>query len=381
VIDNKNGNSGIDSNPPAFGAGQSGHDITRIIFQVLSIGILICAVVWILRPFLLSIVWAGMIVVTTWPILIKLDARLKNKRGLAVVVMTVALLLVIIVPLLSTIVVIIQKSDEIYGWLKSLQTFTVPPPPDWLKTIPLIGPKLADLWQPYTALGMEGLRTYLAPYSMKVATWFLNQAGTIGMLVIEFLLTVILAAMLYAKGERVSTGICRFARRLAGQQGEDVAILAAKAIRGVALGVVVTAMVQATVGGLGLIITGVPAVALLTAMMFVLCLAQIGPAPILVPAVIWVFWQYGVLWGTILAVFFILAITLDGFVRPFLIRKGADMPLVLILIGVIGGLMAFGIIGLFIGPVALVVAHTLLNAWVSDGAAGETVSNEEDDGI
>jgi predicted PurR-regulated permease PerM len=170
--------------------------------------------------------------------------------------------------------------------------------------------------------------------------------------------------MFYAKGESVSAWILRFARRLAGPQGESVAVLAAKAIRSVALGVVVTAFLQATVAGLGLLVTGVPAAVLLTAMMFVLSLAQIGPAPILLPAVVWVFWKFGVIWGSILLIFSVLALILDNFVRPFLIKKGADLPLVLILVGVIGGLIAFGVIGLFIGPVVLVVAHTLLNAWV-----------------
>jgi predicted PurR-regulated permease PerM len=305
-----------------------------------------------------------MIVITTWPILIRLEARLKNRRGLSVSIMTLALLLIFISPLLSAILVIIQRSDDIYGWVESLSTFTIPPPPGWVKTFPLIGPKLAEVWEPYTALGMKGIGPYLAPYSRKVATWFLTQAGTAGMLIVEFLFTVILAAMFYAKGESVSAWILRFARRLAGPQGESVAVLAAKAIRSVALGVVVTAFLQATVAGLGLLVTGVPAAVLLTAMMFVLSLAQIGPAPILLPAVVWVFWKFGVIWGSILLIFSVLALILDNFVRPFLIKKGADLPLVLILVGVIGGLIAFGVIGLFIGPVVLVVAHTLLNAWV-----------------
>jgi predicted PurR-regulated permease PerM len=378
MIDNQQRTPETAPKPPANGENQGRPDVTRITFQVLSIGVLISAVVWILRPFLISIIWAGMIVVTTWPILLKLEARLKNKRGLAVAVMTLGLLMVLIVPLLSAIGVIIQRSDDIYVWLQSLRTFTVPPPPTWLSTIPLVGPRLFEYWQPYTDLGMKGLGTYLAPYSMKAATWFLNQAGTVGMMVIQFLLTVIIAAMLYAKGETVSTWFCRFARRLAGQQGEAVTILAAKAVRGVALGVVVTAALQAMVAGLGLIVTGVPAAVLLTAVMLVLSLAQIGPVPVLIPAVIWVYWQYGVLWGTILVVFSILAVILDNFVRPFLIRKGADLPLVLILFGVIGGLIAFGVMGLFIGPVVLVVAHTLLTAWVLEESAGETVFNEEE---
>jgi predicted PurR-regulated permease PerM len=110
--------------------------------------------------------------------------------------------------------------------------------------------------------------------------------------------------------------------------------------------------------------------------MFMLCLAQIGPALVLIPALIWVYWNDGVLWGTILLVFAVLAMTLDNFVRPVLIRKGVDLPLVMIFAGVIGGLVAFGIVGLFIGPVVLAVAHTLLKAWVSGDAEGEVNSDQ-----
>jgi predicted PurR-regulated permease PerM len=352
------------------------HDVTRTTLQVLSIGLLISAVVWIIRPFVTSIIWAGMIVVTTWPILLALQTRLKNKRWLAVAIMTVALLLVVVIPFLFAIAAIIKGADDGYIWVKSLSTVTVPPPPEWLGGIPLAGPRLDDLWKQVSVTGPEEVFTYLAPYAKQILSWFASQAGTIGMVVLQFLLTVVIAAILYSKGEATSAGIGSFARRLAGEQGEAVMLLAEKAIRGVALGVVVTAVIQATVGGIGLVITGVPAAALLTAVMFMFCLAQIGPSLVLVPALIWVYWNDGALWGTILLVFVVLAVILDNFVRPVLIRKGVDLPLVMIFAGVIGGLIAFGIMGLFIGPVVLAVAHILLKAWVSGGAHEKTISKE-----
>ncbi len=339
-------------------------DITSVMFQILSIGILIGAVVWILRPFLISIVWAGMIVITTWPVLSRLQVKLKNRRGLAVTLMTFALLLIVVVPLLCAVIAIIQKTPDFYTWFKSLSTFAMPPQPEWLAAVPLIGTKLADTWQQVATLGLKGLGTYLAPYAMKAATWLVTQAGTIGMLVIQFLLTVVIAAIFYATGDGVAAGVRGFARRLAGEQGEAVTILAARAVRGVALGVVVTAAIQTAIAGLGLLVTGVPGAMLLTAVIFVLCLAQIGPILLLIPAIIWAYWQRGAFPGTILLAFSILAGTVDNFVRPYLIRKGADMPLVMILAGVIGGLIAFGIIGLFVGPVVLAVAYTLLGAWI-----------------
>lgn len=346
-------------------------DITRTTLQVIFIGILIGAVVWTIRPFITSIIWAGMIVVTTWPIMLVLEARLKNKRWLATAIMTVALLLVVVVPIFLAIVAIIKGAEGGYIWVKSLSALTIPPPPQWLTEIPLVGQKLTDLWKQLAATDPKEVYTYLTPYARQTLKWFVAQAGSVGMVVIQFFLTVIIAAILYFKGEAASAGILSFARRLGGKQGETVIMLSEKAIRGVALGVVVTAIIQASVGGMGLIVAGIPAAALLTAVMFVLCLAQVGPSPVMIPAVIWVYWKDGVLWGSILLVFVILSLTLDNFVRPVLIKKGADLPLIMIFAGVIGGLIAFGIIGLFIGPVVLAVAHTLLKAWVSGGTEEE----------
>ncbi len=353
------------------------HDVTRTTLQILFIAVLIGAVGWVMRPFISSIVWAGMIVVTTWPVLLRLQGRLRNKRWLAVMIMTVALLLVVVIPVLLAITAIIMGADDGFAWLKSLSTLPAPPPPGWLGGVPLAGPKLVDLWKQLSHTGPEQAFTYLAPYARETIKWFIARAGSVGMVVLQFFLTVIIAAIFYARGETASLGIRNFARRLAGRHGVEVMYLAEKAIRGVALGVVVTALMQATIGGIGLLVTGVPAVAILTAVMFMLCLAQAGPTLVLIPALIWVYANDGVLWGTILLVFAVLAVTLDNIIRPVLIRKGADMPLVMIFAGVIGGLLAFGIIGLFIGPVVLAVAYTLLKAWVGGSAGEETAVNEE----
>jgi len=340
-------------------------DITRTTLAVLFISLLIFASFWLVRPFLTAFIWAATIVVATWPLLPGLQKRLWGKRRLAVAVMTLVLLLVLVVPLSLAVVTIVDKADEIVGWFKSLASFTVPSPPQWIASIPLVGAKLADYWQQLAAFSPEDLSARLAPYAGKAVRWFVSQAGSAGMMILQFLLTVIIAAILYANGDTAATGVRIFARRLAGQKGEEAAVLAAKAIRGVALGVVLTAIIQSVLGGIGLAVTGVPAAAVLTAVMFILCVAQLGPGLVLIPSVILLYWQGDTFWGTVLLVWAIPVGILDNFLRPALIRKGADLPLLLIFAGVIGGLIAFGIIGLFIGPVVLAVAYILLKAWVS----------------
>ncbi len=143
-------------------------------------------------------------------------------------------------------------------------------------------------------------------------------------------------------------------------------VLAGQAIRAVALGVVVTALAQTVLAGLGLAVAGIPFAGLLTGVILLFCIAQIGPLPVLVPAVIWLFWSDQTGWGTALLIWTVGVGTMDNVLRPFLIRRGADLPMLLIFSGVIGGLIAFGIVGLFVGPVVLAVTYTLLKDWVGE---------------
>jgi predicted PurR-regulated permease PerM len=220
-----------------------------------------------------------------------------------------------------------------------------------------------------------GLENRATPYVRDVTTWVVSQAGVVGALTVQFLLTVVIAGVMYANGEGAAAMVRRFGRRIGGARGDEAVVLAGKAIRGVALGVGVTAIVQSMIGGIGLAIAGVPLAALLTAVMFMLCIIQVGPTLVLLPATIWVFWQGDTGWGIALAIWTLVVGTMDNFLRPWLIKRGADLPLLLIFAGVIGGLFAFGLVGIFVGPVMLAVSYTLIDAWLNDGdaAAAEVI--------
>ena len=341
-------------------------DITRIVLAVIFIVTLIGSSIWILGPFIGAIVWAATIVVATWPLMISVQAWLWGKRALAVTVMTLLLLCVLIVPLTFAIGTIVSNVDEIAEWTKSLATFKTPSPPQWVANLPLVGARAAELWRYVAAVGLQEIGTRAAPYAGSVIKWFAAQLGNVGVLLVEFLLTVILAGAMYANGERTTARLVRFGRRLAGQGGENAVFLAGQTIRGVALGVVVTALGQAVFGGLGLVIAGVPFAGVLTGVMLFLSIAQIGVVPVLGSAVAWLYWSGESAWGTFMLVWMIIAGTMDNFLRPILIKKGADLPLLLVFAGVVGGLLAFGLIGIFVGPVVLAVADALLKAWIDD---------------
>jgi len=341
-------------------------DIPRITLGVLFIGVMIVSSLWVLRPFIAATIWAGTIVVATWPMMIALQSRLAGRRWLAVAVMTGAMLLLLILPIAMAVATIAEHADDIVRWARAAADAGVPLPPEWVGRVPLVGSKLLRQWQQLATAGHEELAAQAVPYVRTGVYWVAGRAGDLGGLLVHFLLTLVIAAILYTSGETAALGLRRFARRLAGDRGDKAVVLAAQAVRAVALGVVVTALVQSIAAGIGLAIVGFPYATVLTAVILILCIAQLGPLLVLAPAVFWLYWSGDAVSGTVLLVWSVPVGVLDNILRPMLIKRGADLPLLLIFAGVIGGLISFGIIGLFMGPVILAVTYRLLESWVSD---------------
>lgn len=347
-------------------------DIIRPVLAVMALLGLIGVSLWVLAPFIGPTIWAVTIVIATWPLMRHVQRLLWGSRIAASAVMTLALLAVFFVPLGLAIHTVLDNADTVSGWIRKAAT-TLPgsEPPAWLASLPVVGSRAAEFWREITTQNLGPLLSRITPYVGTLATQALKQAGVVGAIAVEFLLTVCLCAVLYAWGEHAARKIRAFARTLAGERGVRTAALAGASIRGVALGVVVTALLQAVLAGIGLAIAGIPGATLLTALMLLLSIAQLGTLPVLIPATIWVFFTGETGWGIALAVWSVFVATMDNFLRPWLIRQGADLPLLLIFAGVIGGLVAFGLVGLFIGPVVLAVTYTLLEAWIHDNEGAD----------
>jgi predicted PurR-regulated permease PerM len=349
----------------------SHRDLARIVLAILGIGVLIVGSLRVMLPFLGALLWAAAIVISTWPLMIRVQGWLGGRRGWAVAVMTVVLLLILFVPLLLAVSTIFAQYDRVAEMAKGLPTMHLPPPPSWVAGVPLVGPRLVERWLELAALDPHELSERLAPHLRTALAWFAQQAGSFGSMVGQFLLTIAISAILYAKGEGAEAWLRRFFRRLSGERGDAIVTLAGKATRAVALGIVVTALAQSVIAAAGLVGVGVPFAGFLTAIVFVLCIAQLGPLLAMVPCVIWLYATGAPGRGTVLLVITIVAQAIDNVIRPVLIRRGADLSLLLILPGVIGGLLWLGIIGLFVGPVILAVTSSLLESWMSSGL-GET---------
>jgi predicted PurR-regulated permease PerM len=281
--------------------------------------------------------------------------------------MTFIMLALFVLPMVAAIATVQEHYQEITRWVGTLGEIRLPLPPEWVKSIPLVGASLDTSWREIVADGPGGIANRLKPYTQEIVAWLASHAGGLGMLFLQVLLTVVLSAVLFWRGEAAGAIIRGFARRLAAERGEGAVVLAGQAIRAVAMGVVVTAIVQTLLAWIGLEFAGVPFASLLAAIMLLLAIAQIGVVPVMVCAVAWLYWQDHDTAASALLVWTIFVGAIDNVLRPILIKQGADLPLLLIFAGVIGGLLGFGVVGLFLGPVILAVSYTLLRAWIDEG--------------
>ena len=352
------------------------HDITRVVLLVLFVVGLILTSFRIVQVFLLATIWAATIVIATWPLMLKVEAWLGQRRGWAVAVMVVVMLLVFVLPLGLAVDSIVENRETISGWISGLPEMTLPSSPAWLQRIPLVGAKIAAAWDDLAVAGVKALLAQLSPRTGDAFGWLLGRLGSFGAALVQFLLTVAIAGILYSKGEIAAQGLRRFGRRLGGDRGDEVVTLAGQSVRAVALGVVVTALVQSALGGIGLASAGIPFAGMLTGAIFLLCIAQLGPILVMIPATIWLYSTGSTGWGTALLVWSVAVGLIDNVLKPMLIKRGADLPILLIFAGVLGGMLAFGVIGLFVGPVVLAITYTLLRSWVATVPADQSYQPE-----
>ncbi|MFM2289238.1 MAG: hypothetical protein RL684_2381 [Pseudomonadota bacterium] len=343
-------------------------DLLGSALRLLVIGLLLYGVCLVLRPFLPAILWALIIVVATWPLLEALQRRLHGRRRLAEVLVSIGLLAVVVAPIAALLATLVARLPELRDLLLRWLAIPWPGPPDWLARLPY-GAEISAQWQVAAARTPEEWSQWLAPWIGKAALWLSARLGTLGSLLLEFVLTLVLVVVFYQHGGTLARQASRLAQRIGGARGEESLRLAAGAVRAIAAGVVLTALAQSLLAGLALLIAGVQAVALLTAAMFMLCVVQVGPLPVLVPVILWLYATGHPVAGTFLVAWSAALSLGDGLVRPLLIRRGAHLPFLLIMAGVFGGLLAFGVAGLFAGPILLAVVLRLMERWMAEAEA------------
>lgn len=340
--------------------------IARITAEaVIRVGLLLVLVYWcftIAQPFLVPIVWGMIIAVAVHPGHEALRQRLDGRGGLAAWIVTILLLVLLIVPLTVLSRALIENGADL-ARLMSEGGLTIPEPPPAIATWPIIGAPIAQFW--HLALANVGTAlAQIAPQLKALGGWLLTFVAGAGFGLFGFLAAIVIAGFLLAHSGGAGDVADSVATRLVGGRGRELVDLAERTVRSVARGIIGTALIQATLVGLGLFAVGIPGAAFLCLITFLLCVVQIGPALVLIGAAVWVFSNTGTLTFVLFVGWALVAGFSDNFLRPYLLSRGGDVPLAVIFIGTIGGLLAHGLIGLFVGPVVFALGFRLFQAWV-----------------
>jgi predicted PurR-regulated permease PerM len=321
-----------------------------------------CVVV--LYPFFSALLWAAILVFTTWPLYEWICSHLRLRRSVAALAMVVLTAIVLVLPIALAAP---SGSDDVAHLRHVIEDALrggLPVSPDWLRDVALVGPSLADLWDHWAAdIGafLEALR----PVFGIVLEGGLSVVLGIANGVVMFLLALFVAFFFYVYGEPIAARMRLMLHRVAGDQADRLAEVTGATVRGVVYGIVGTAVVQGVLTAFGLWLSGVPRPLLLGALAGLISVLPIGAPVVWIPASLWLMGTGHIGWGIFLAVYGVVAVSgADSVIRPWFIARGAHLPFLLTILGVLGGALAFGLLGIFLGPVLLGVGFTLMNEWV-----------------
>ena len=322
--------------------------------------------VLVLYPFFSALLWAAILAFTTWPLFEWLTVRLGLRRGLAALMMVLLTAVVVVLPLglaapaSATDVMHLRHSIEaaLHGGL--------PEAPGWVHGIPVLGPSLADLWNGWAA-DLSAAAVSLKPYLGIVLEGLFHLLLGIAGGVLMFVLALFIAFFFYVYGEPMAEQASAILLRIGGPRGERMLVMVGLTVRGVVYGLLGTAVMQGVLVGIGLALAGVPRPVLLGALAGFISVFPVGAPVVWVPATLWLLANDHLGHGLFLAAWGLVVVSgSDSIVRPWLIARGSELPFLLTVLGVLGGAVAFGLLGIFLGPVLLGVGYTLVNEWAGE---------------
>ena len=334
---------------------------TAIRLGALTLLIGYCAV--IVAPFLLAITWGCIIAIALHGPFLWLSHILGGRRALAAALLVLALLALIVVPGVLLGSSVVDDGQAVLGAFQEGR-LQVPPPSDKVATWPLVGKRVHAAWL-LASQNLESALAALAPHVKPVAATILASAAKFGIGLLQFIFAIVISGVLLASATAGSNLARALATRLAGERGAELTALAAATVRGVTRGILGVALIQSLLAGVALFLAGVPAAGFWTVLALVLCVVQIGPGLVMVPAAIWLFSTADTFTAAAFTAWTVLLMPLDNVLKPLLMGRGLDAPVAVIFVGAIGGFITQGIIGLFVGAVVLVLGHALLRAWLA----------------
>jgi len=336
----------------------------EIVIKAVLLGVVLYYALSLLKPFIIPVVWGIIIAVSLAPLIVKLEKRFQGKRTMIITVLTISAVVAMLLPTYMFSDSVLESSQQLAHNLKE-GTLRIPPPSKSVESWPLVGEKIYTFWHT-AATDLEQtlvqLRPLLSEYGGKIA----SAVGGALAGVLQFVISLIIAAVLLAKNEGSVHIYQAISRRLIGEKGVEWSRLAAMTVRSVVQGIIGIALIQSTLSLIGLILIGVPLAWLWAFGVLFLAIIQLPPIIILGPIIAYVFSYADTTPAVIFAVYGVVVSMSDGFLKPFLLGRGVDIPMLVILLGAIGGMILSGVLGLFVGAVGLALAYKLFMVWLED---------------
>ncbi len=341
--------------------------LSRALEATIRIGLILLLAAWcfqIVQPFIIPVVWGIIIATATYPAYRWLEGALGGRRGIAATLFTLLMMVILITPTLKLAETLVNGSSLLSGYLEG-ESLSIPPPPESIASWPIIGEPLSGFWN----LASENLGAALqqiAPQLKAFGGWLLSAAAGAGLGILMFVVAIVIAGALLANAQGGHRAAYAIATRLAGDRGAEFADLAEATVRSVAQGILGVALIQSLLAGIGFLAVGVPGAGLWALLCLLLAIIQIGIGLVVIPIVIYVFYTADTLTAVLFLIWCTPLTVLDNILKPLLLGRGVNVPMVVIFVGAIGGFLTSGIIGLFVGSVILALGYTLFVAWLAE---------------
>jgi predicted PurR-regulated permease PerM len=356
--------------------------VARALEAAIRIGLVVLLAGWcleIVRPFIIPLIWGIIIAIASYPVYRWLQAALGSRSVLAAAAFALIALAGLIVPAVLLAGTLVETAQALAADL-SRGTIKVPPPPESVALWPVVGKPLQQFW----LLASVNLREALAqigPHLKPFGRWLLAAAAGTGLGILQFIMAIVIAAVFLARVHFSHELAMAIAMRLAGERGIEYAELAGDTIRSVARGILGVALIQSLLAGLGFLAVGLPAAGFLALLCLLLAVVQVGPAPIVVPVIIYVFATADTLTAILFLTWSAVVLVSDNILKPILLGRGVRVPMIIIFIGAIGGLLTSGIVGLFVGAVVLALGYTLFLAWLQNSSVAPTAPGASEEHV
>ncbi|WP_076416623.1 AI-2E family transporter [Shewanella sp. UCD-KL12] len=342
----------------------------------IKIAVIFLVVIWcfeIVKPFIMPIVWGGIIAIALSPLVLKLASKSGLSLGKSSALVTVLSLALLLVPTFLFSGALVTGTQDFIGEVQE-GTFVIPSPKESVADLPLIGDKLYQFWDK-SSTNLDSVVKAHAEEIKSVVSKGASALGGFGMTVLQFVISIIIAGVFITNGKGASEVFHKIAIRLAGSHGEEFSVLSVATVRSVVQGVIGVALIQSILSGIGMGLVGVPATGIWMLIVLLLAIVQLPPILILAPIMAYVFSVESSSVAIMFMVWGILVSASDAILKPMLMGRGVDIPMLVILIGAIGGMMLSGIVGLFVGAVVLALGYKLFIAWID--SEPDSVDEEE----